>query len=417
MSLKLFGFVEGLRMQKLAAVAKVAGLNVQFENVDDESTGSEAYLKNCNPVKRTPVLDAGANGYIFESNSIIRYFLRVAESTKENLYGGSKVASRSQVDMWLDFAANELDANSYPLYYSSEQVGFTTLAEEEKKSKTAAAMCAMDGLDQWLETRTFLVNERLSGADVAVACGIEVLLSVSADFWKFKNAVRFYMTVFYANAGFAEGLKICGRNGFPVAKPEAPKKEAPKKEAPKKKEAAPAPEAQDDEEPVVEAPKKKNPLDDLPPSKLVLDAWKREYSNNKDTRGGALPWLFENFDKEGYTMWYSKYKYNSELTQVFMTSNLVRGWFQRMEGVRKYAFGVALTLGTAESHEIHSFWIFRGTGSELPECVKEVEDVSLHDWRQIKPEDFEKEKELIGDFLCWDGKALPKPCLEGRCFK
>merc|ERR1712169_169700 len=169
------------------------------------------------------------------------------------------------------------------------------------------------------------------------------------------------MTTFYAHAGFAEGQKMCGGTGFPVAKPEAPKKEAPKK-----KEAAPAPADDAEEEPVVEAPKNKN---------------------------------------------------NEELSQTFMTSNLVRGWFQRMEGVRKYAFGIALILGTSASHEIHTFWIFRGQGPELPECVKDVEDVSLHTWRQIKPEEFEKEKELIGDFLCWDGTALPKPCLEGRCFK
>jgi serine/threonine protein kinase len=152
-------------------------------------------------------------------------------------------------------------------------------------------------------------------------------------------------------------------------------------------------------------------------SNFDLDVWKREYAS-KDTRYGSSKWLFENFNKEGYTMWFSKYKYNNELTKVFMTSNLVRGWFQRMEDAscRKYgAFGIALILGAENSHEIHSFWIFRGTGTELPACVKKVEDTELMDWRQIA--DIDAEKELITDFLCWEGKALPKPCLEGRTFK
>ena len=34
-----------------------------------------------------------------------------------------------------------------------------------------------------------------------------------------------------------------------------------------------------DEEPAKPAPKAKNPLDLLPPSKMVLDSWKRLYSN------------------------------------------------------------------------------------------------------------------------------------------
>lgn len=35
----------------------------------------------------------------------------------------------------------------------------------------------------------------------------------------------------------------------------------------------------DGEEPAKPAPKAKNPLDLLPPSKMVLDSWKRLYSN------------------------------------------------------------------------------------------------------------------------------------------
>ena len=66
----------------------------------------------------------------------------------------------------------------------------------------------------------------------------------------------------------------------PVAKkpsqPTKPKaKEEPKKEPAKPKEEAPA-EAED-----APKPKAKNPLDLLPPSKMVLDDWKRLYSNTK----------------------------------------------------------------------------------------------------------------------------------------
>lgn len=69
---------------------------------------------------------------------------------------------------------------------------------------------------------------------------------------------------------------------MPVSeKPAAAPKVEKKKEEPKpKKEAAPAPAADEDDEPKP-APKPKNPLDLLPPSTMVMDDWKRLYSNTK----------------------------------------------------------------------------------------------------------------------------------------
>jgi elongation factor 1-gamma len=83
-----------------------------------------------------------------------------------------------------------------------------------------------------------------------------------------------------------------------------------------------------------EKPKEKNPLDLLPKSPLVLDAWKRFYSNN-ETRPDALDWFWANYDAEGYSIWRCDYKYNSELKLSFMSSNLVGGFFQRLESARK----------------------------------------------------------------------------------
>lgn len=87
-----------------------------------------------------------------------------------------------------------------------------------------------------------------------------------------------------------------------VAKKET-KKEAVVK-APKEKK-APEP-AGEDLEAIAAAeqagPKEKNPLDLLPPTTMVLDEWKRTYSNN-DTRPTALNWLWANYDPTGYSMW------------------------------------------------------------------------------------------------------------------
>lgn len=76
-----------------------------------------------------------------------------------------------------------------------------------------------------------------------------------------------------------------------------PKKHEPKKHEPKKHE----PKAKDhpEEEAKPAPPKeKKDPFGDLPPPKMVFDEWKRMYKNN-DTATVAIPWFWENIDKEG----------------------------------------------------------------------------------------------------------------------
>lgn len=55
-----------------------------------------------------------------------------------------------------------------------------------------------------------------------------------------------------------------------------------------------------------------------------MDEFKREYSN-KDTLEVALPYFWKNFEKDNYSIWYCEYKYNSELTKIFMTCNLIGG--------------------------------------------------------------------------------------------
>ena len=57
-----------------------------------------------------------------------------------------------------------------------------------------------------------------------------------------------------------------------------------------------------------------------------MDAFKRCYSNN-DIKTVALPYFWEKFDKENYSIWFCKYIDVDYLkTQlVFMTVNLVNG--------------------------------------------------------------------------------------------
>lgn len=99
------------------------------------------------------------------------------------------------------------------------------------------------------------------------------------------------------------------------------KKQEPKKEAAPKAAAKPA-DDDDDEYEDKPVPKPKHPLEALGKPTLALDDWKKKYSN-EDTRSVALPWFWETVKPEEYSLWRVDYKYNDELTQVFMSCNLI----------------------------------------------------------------------------------------------
>ena len=161
-------------------------------------------------------------------------------------------------------------------------------------------------LEKVLETRTFLVGERLTVADIHVA-GIFLR---SADWYldntniaKYPSVVRFVETILnqpqiskFWTIEWRE--KIITYTPPPKdtkkkeEKPKAAPTEKPKKvEKPKAKE--PEPDEEDDLVPK-EEPKAKHPLDSLPKSTFNLEDWKRAYSN-KDTKGpgGSIEWFYQ----------------------------------------------------------------------------------------------------------------------------
>lgn len=59
-------------------------------------------------------------------------------------------------------------------------------------------------------------------------------------------------------------------------------------------------------------------------SSFVMDEFKRKYSN-EDTLTIAIPHFWENFDREGFSIWFCEYNFPKELTQTFMSCNLISG--------------------------------------------------------------------------------------------
>merc|ERR1719268_256990 len=79
--------------------------------------------------------------------------------------------------------------------------------------------------------------------------------------------------------------------------------------------------------------RKKDPFESMPKGTFDLEEWKRFYSNNDEDE--SIKWFWEHFDHENYSIWRGDYKYNDELTMVFMSCNLIGGMFQRLEKLKK----------------------------------------------------------------------------------
>jgi len=98
-----------------------------------------------------------------------------------------------------------------------------------------------------------------------------------------------------------------------------------------------------------------------------------------------------------------------------MTCNLIGGWIQRLDKLRKYGFGSLAIFGQEPTLEIQGVWLFRG--QEPPEEMKETVDYENYTWKKLDPAD-KASQELVNDFWAWDGSfGGNKSFNQGKIFK
>merc|ERR1712112_764737 len=194
-----------------------------------------------------------------------------------------------------------------------------------------------------------------------------------------------------------------GAGGDKKGKEKAPKAEK-KKEPEKKKEKKEEPAA--DEIPM--EPKKKDPMDALPKGTFDLEEWKRFYSNNDEDE--SIKWFWEHFDHENYSIWRGDYKFNSELTMVFMSCNLIGGMFQRLEKMKKHSFASAMLFGENNNSSISGIWVFKGHQLAFDLCEDWAIDSGSYEWTKLDSKG-EECKKLVTQYWKWEGEDT-----EGRKF-
>jgi len=408
---KIYSQPANSRTLGILSIAKSNGLDVELVEIGKKDQ-YPADLAVKNPLKKMPCFEQG-DFFLTESLAICIYL--TSQNEKTTLLGKSK-QDYAQILRWMSFGTSELLPHLSAWFGPLRGNGIYI-----KKNVDAAQVATeinIGVLEKHLHIHTYLVGERVSAGDFylagIVSKGFETVFD-KAYRAAHPNFTRWYTTIvnqpsWVGSPQFVEeAIKYT-----PPAK--APKQVAPPKAAPAPKPKAKEPE-DDEEEEDKPAPKPKHPLEALGKAELVLDDWKREYSNN-DTRPVALPWFWNHYNPAEWSLWKVDYKYNDELTQVFMSSNLIGGFFNRLEASRKYIFGSASVYGTANNSVIQGAFIVRG--QEAAPAFDVAPDFESFEFTKLDGSS-EEAQEFIGSMWAWDKPIIVEgkeyPHADGKVFK
>merc|ERR1712180_339061 len=187
----LYTYPDNFRAQKALVAAKYSGADLKIaENfVFGETNKTPEFTKKF-PLGKVPAFEGSDGTLLTESNAIAYYV------ANDELRGGSDAASRAQVVQWMCWADSEvLPASCTWVFPCMGIMQFNKNATDRAKEDIKAAMKT---LNDHLLTRTYLVGERISLADIAVACTLLSLYKQVLDpafRGSFTNVNRWFTTV------------------------------------------------------------------------------------------------------------------------------------------------------------------------------------------------------------------------------
>jgi len=195
-----------------------------------------------------------------------------------------------------------------------------------------------------------------------------------------------------------EPSKIVKGKAEKAGAPKKEKKDAPKKEKKEEKEKSNTEkqiaEAMEEEP----APKKdKDPFAGFPKSSFILDEFKRVYSN-EDIKTKAIPYFWENFDKENFSIWMCEYQYPEDLGMTFQSENLITGMYQRLDKLNKNAFASVGLFGKSRNSQIQGIWVWRGSELAFKLSDNWQIDYESYDWTRLDPTSSDTQA-IVNEFL------------------
>jgi len=462
----LYGPPDSFRTQKVLVAAIYGGADVKLQTPEG---GLD--LKKF-PFGKFPAYEsADGSQKLHDAHAIASY---VAPSLM-----GSNAEEKAEIVQWLGLADDEF--LPHVLAWTLPALSAMQHNKNQVEASKKELLRLLGILNEYLLTRTYLVGERITLADVALVLDLlpayQFVLEpelrrpfINVSRWlttlvnqpQFKSvlgdvgnhlctkAAQFDSHKFKefqdasshqhgeSHAAHKEGHKEehgkKDKKGKKVSESEkgdaaAPPKKEEKKEKGKKEEkaekadahqngpdAGDAPEEMDPTEEALaaEAPQK-DPFGALPKGTFIMDEFKRVYSN-EDTATKAIPYFWEHLDKENYSIWQCEYKFPKELSLVFMSCNLITGMFQRLDKMRKNAFGSLCLFGTDNNSTISGVWVWRGQDLAFSLSEDWQIDYESYEWKKLDPNS-EETKKTVNEYLLWEGDFGGKKFNQGKIFK
>ena len=413
---KLYGAKTSFRTQKVLIAAKINKTEVELAG---EVPPADKF-----PLGVTPAYDNGEK-QVFGADAVAAFV------------GGFKLCPG--VLQWLQWSEGSLLPNV--LGYVLPSVSAASVDGAVLAAYKAELFAQLTLVDKYLLSRTYLIGERLSLADISVALDLLPAFQnvLDASFRKSHvNLTRWFETVVnqpaakevlgdvklaekVAQFSQAEFSKNAAKVAASAPKDDKKGKKEEKKKEEKKEQPKKAAKKEDDEEldaadaAAAAEPKAKDPFESAPKSTFVLDAFKRSYSN-EDTEKVAIPHFWTNFDKENWSIWYGEYKFPQELTLAFMSCNLISGMFQRLEKLKKNAFASVCLFGTDNNSTISGVWVWRGQELVFPLSEDWQVDYESYDWKKLDA-DSDETKKIVKEYFMWEGDFGGKKFNQGKIFK
>ena len=401
-------------------LVKALGLNVAI--VDPYAEEAKEQFALDFPLKKLPAFRGPRGFKLTEQMAINHYLINSSENEKlkaQLLGAPTDIETQAEILRWESFGNSDLIIFLAKIFQPLvvEDVPYVK-RDVDAAWKTLDVI--VDVFDARLKEYTYLVGEHITLADLVCAAafnrGFNYLFGSE---WRKQHPaiVRWFNTVRasdwikdeYADFKFIDE---------PVKPPQATnKKKEKKKEAPKAAPKAATKKEEPKEEAPTESKKPKHPLELLGKPTFVLDEWKRKYSN-EDTRPVALPWFWEHYNPEEYSIWKVDYKYNDELTLTFMSNNLVGGFFNRLSASTKYVFGCLVVYGENNNNGITGAVLVRGQ-DHVP-AFDVAPDWESYNYKKLDPSN-PQEKEFIDDMWAWDKPLVvngeTKEIVDGKVLK
>ena len=420
------------RTVKILFTAAVCGKPLELlckepEFVFGETNRSDEFLKKF-PMGKVPAYESSDGKVLLTESNAIAYYV-----ANDQLRGKTD-QDAGLVQQWVNFADNEILPSACTWVFPT--LGITQFNKGDTEAAKEHLKKCLNVLNVYLTSRTYLVGERITLADVVLACNMRMLYMIVLEpsFREpYGNVTRWFETL----VNHPEFLKIVAETKLceKTAQPDHKKyaelhqgaKGGGKGDAGKKKDGKQprkdksADEEAEKEPPVIEQ-KEVDPLATAPKGTFDFDAFKRCFSN-EDTETKAIPHLWENFDAEHYSIYHAVYKYKEDLEKSFMTANLVTGMLQRVEKLRKHAFGVIYVLGKDRKaeHNIEALWIFRGQEVAFGLSENWNVDAPSYEFTKLDPGNQTDKDKASAFLLCatvGSHQFVPEDdVLEYQCFK